>query len=229
MKALLRLALGGLLGAVVVAGAWAFGWVDAPESVVRRVVIFSTLYPVPRDDVSLRAIECPPLRPARLFVVCTQGCDAISRIVLLRGLQATLLVDQGRLPPESESVARQRINTVIRAQHLTLDLASAREMIACYLRMEGYSPDLVLPPDGESAVEAAREAGPGALDALVDRLEASRTLERIEVRAAGDGFEGTMLYWDTAGQGNPILRLGIRLGRNGEVRAVSSALFTGPS
>ena len=222
MKAILRLAFGAILGGVVVFTAWVFGWVEPPESVLRRAVIFGTIYPAPREDATLLPIECPPLHPARLFVVCTRDCEAIWRVVLVRGLGTTLLIDQGRLPPESESVTRQRINAVIRAQHLSLDVASAREMIGCYLRLEGFAPELVLPPDGVSAVEAAREGGREALVALVGRLEASATLERIEVRDAGDGFEGSMLYWDTAGEGDPILSLSIRLGRNGEIRAVAS-------
>ena len=77
MKAILRLAFGALLGAAIMATLWVLGWVQAPESVVRRVVIFSTLYPAPRADVTFDPIECPPLRPARLFVVCTENCEAI--------------------------------------------------------------------------------------------------------------------------------------------------------
>jgi hypothetical protein len=155
-------------------------------------------------------------------VVCTGGCETISRVVLVRGLSATLLIDEARLPPESESASRQRINTVMRAQKLRLDLEGARQMIGCYLRLEGLSLDLVLPPDGVEAVEAARAEGAPALDALVDRLGQQESIARIDVRDAGDGFEGSMLYWDTSREGNPILTLTITLAPNGEVRAVSA-------
>ena len=225
MKPLLRFLFGAILGGAVMAALWTFGWVQAPESVLRRVVIFSTLYPAPRDDVTMQRIPCPPLEPARLYLVCTRGCDGIARVVLVRALEASLLLDQGRVPPESTSVARQRINAVMRRQDLRLDRDGARRMIACYLRLEGLAPDLVLPPGGAEAVEAARAEGPEALEALYDRLVDPDAAARIEVRDAGGLYEGSMLYWDTSRDGNPILRLTIQLAPDGEVRAVSAAPF----
>jgi hypothetical protein len=223
VRALLRLAFGALLGAAIVVVLWSLGWVEAPEVVVRRVAIFSTVYPAPRAGVTLTRVPCPPLEPARLFLVCTPGCETISRVILMRGLKATLLLDEARLPPESESVARQRINTVIRDQRLRLDADSAREMVACYVRLEGLSPELVLPPGGAESVEAARAEGGAALQALADRLRQSDAVNRIEVTDTGEGFEARMLYWDTSRDGAPILSLGIRIAPNGEVRGVTAA------
>lgn len=220
MKALLRLGVGATLGAALIAAAWALGWVEPPESVLRRVVIFSALYPAPRDGATLEPIACPPLAPARLFLVCTRNCEVISRVVLVRGLGVTLFIDQGRLPPVSESEARQRINTVIRAQRLRLDLEGARAMIACYLTLDGLDPEMVLPPGGVTSVEAARAEGSEAVSALADRLWQPDAPGRIEVRDAGDGFEATMLYWDRSREGWPILSLSLRLAPNGEVRSV---------
>ena len=143
--------------------------------------------------------------------------------MLVRGLSAAVLIDEGRLPPESESAARQRINTVIRAQGLRLDLESARGMIGCYLRLEGYAPEMVLPPGGVESVEAARAEGEEALRALAGRLVEPDALARIDVRDTGAGFEGALLYWDRSRDGWPILKFTITLAPNGEVRAVAAA------
>ena len=67
-------------------------------------------------------------------------------IVGVRGLLPKNLANLGRVPAQPAEESRSRINAAVAAEGLHLDGDAAREMIGCYLRLEGFLPELVLSP-----------------------------------------------------------------------------------
>jgi len=222
VKAAARLLLGVLLGAVLVGSVWFGGWVEPPEPLARRVAAWAAVYPGPVGEAEVEPIPCPPLERVRLYVVCTGGCEKVWRIVLVKGLQATLLANLGRIPAEDLATTRKRINAAVGREALRLDPEGARAMVGCYLRLEGFEPGLVLPEGGLAAVEAARASGEEAMRAYAVGLEDEGAVARIPVEQTAEGFESAMLYWDTFREGRPVLRLTVRLARDGQVRAMTA-------
>lgn len=220
MKTANRILLGVLLGAVLVFAAWFGGWVEPPETLARRVAAWSAVYSGPVGEAEVEAIDCPPLARVRLYLVCTLGCQGVWRIVLVKGLRPTLLANLGRIPAEDAAATRRRINAAVGREALRLDADGAREMVACYLRLEGLTPGLVLPEGGLEAVEAARADGEEAMRSYALGLADERAAARIPIQPTAEGFESTLLYWDTFREGHPVVRLRFRLARDGQVRAM---------
>jgi hypothetical protein len=215
-----RLLAGLFLGACLVLGVWASGLVLPPESVARRVAAWSAVYPGPVGEAEIDRIECAPMERVRIYLVCTADCTGVRRLVAVRGLVATLLANLNRTPSEDLKVTRGRINAVIAAQRLRLDGDGAREMIGCYMRIEGLDPALLLSEGGLEDVNAARAGGEAAVRRLSDTLNDPHTLDRIQIDDAPGGFRAGFLYWDTSRSGDPVLRVTIEMTRAGELRAM---------
>jgi hypothetical protein len=220
VKAAVRILSGVLLGAVLVGAVWFGGWVEPPEALSRSVAAWAAVYPGPVGEAEVTRIDCPPLERVRLYLVCTGGCQDVWRIVLVKGLQPTLLANLGRIPSEDLATTRRRINAAVGREALRLDAGGAREMIACYLRIEGFTPGLVLPEGGLEAVEAARAQGEEAMRSYALGLADPEAAARIPITPTAEGFESKLLYWDTFREGHPVLQITLRLARDGQVRAM---------
>jgi len=218
VKVVTRLLAGVLLGAVLVGSAWFGGWIEPPEPLARRVAAWAGVYPGPVGEAEVEPIPCSPLERVRLYVVCTRGCEDVWRVILVKGLQATLLANLGRIPAEDLATTRRRINAAVGREALRLDLEGARAMVGCYLRLDGLEPGLVLPEGGLAAVEAARAEGEEAMRAYAIGLADDGAVARIPIEATPEGFESVLLYWDTFRDGHPVLRIRMRLARDGQVR-----------
>ncbi|HKN47674.1 MAG TPA: hypothetical protein VJ144_06860, partial [Candidatus Polarisedimenticolia bacterium] len=213
---LARVLLGALLAGSVLVTLWATGFADPPEAVSRRLALFSAVYPGALRKAVVERIPCAPLRRLRLYVVCTGGCEDVWRIVAVRGLMAENLQSLNRVPPEPPEEIRARIDAAVGRERLRLDVGGARELIGCYMRLDGRHPELVLLEPDREAVEAAR-GNEEALAAVAEALDEPAALSRVEVREIADGFASRFLYWDTAAPGRPVLELTWRLARDGRV------------
>ncbi len=189
-----------------------------PESLARRLAAFAAVYPGPVSEAQVERIECPPLRRLRFYVVCTQECEAVWRLVLVKGLRPTLLANLGRTPPEQLSITRHRINAAIGREALRLDAADAQEMVACYLRLEGLHPELVLTEAELAPVSEARAEGEDAMRRMTESLDDPLAARRIHVEASPEGYLSDLLYWDTWRTGAPVLRMRIGLAPSGQLR-----------
>ena len=215
-----RLIAGLLLGVCLVLAAWAAGFVRPPETLARRVAAWSAVYPGPVGEAEVDPIDCAPLPGVRIYLVCTADCRGVRRLVAVRGLVATPLANLNRTPPEDLKITRGRINAVITGERLHLDLDGAREMIGCYLRIEGLDPALVLSEGGLEDVTDARAAGDEAMRRLEESFDNPQPLERIRIEARPGGYQAVFLYWDTSRAGEPVLRLTIDMSDAGELRAM---------
>jgi hypothetical protein len=219
---IVRLLAGILLGLAVVTVTWYEDWVRPPEAVARRVAAFAATYPGPVGEAALDPIECPPLPRLRVYLVCTESCNGVRRLIAVKGLQADLLANLNRTPPESLETTRHRINAVIGREGVRLDVDGAREMIGFFLRLEGLRPQLLLPTGGAEDVEAARAAGDDAMQRLAESLDTPGAMSRVHVEESREGFGAEMLYWDTWRAGRPVLRLRVRVARDGQLRELSA-------
>jgi len=226
VKAVARLLLGVMLGAVLVGSAWFGGWIEPPEPLARRVAVWAAIYPGPVGEAEVEPIPCPPLERVRLYVVCTKGCEDVWRLILVKGLQATMLANLGRIPAEDLATTRRRMNAAVGREALRLDPEGARAMVGCYLRLEGLEPGLVLPEGGFEAVQAARAEGEEAMRAYAIGLADAGAVARIPIEPTAAGFESVMLYWDTFRDGHPVLRITMRLARDGQMREMSAEPLT---
>jgi hypothetical protein len=231
----LRLASGILLGAMLVGCFWFAGWLTPPETLQRRAAVWTTLYPLPTAGAEVDLIPCEPLRRVRFYVICTEGCDGVWRIVAVKGLQTTQLANLARTPPESVTATRRRFNEVIGAERVRPDDDGMRRMVAFYLRLEGLDPALLLGETDRLSVEETRPKGEEALRDLAEAIAEGNPLERIPIERTAAGAEATVLYWETARSGWPVLEMRFKLAANGEVREVrvrvlsSSAVEEEPS
>ncbi len=212
-----------LSGAALAAGAllllWGTGLLPTPERIGRRVAAFAAVYPGPWRGADVERIPCPLLGRLRLYVVCTEECDGVWRIVGVRGLRADVLANPGRVPADPPEETRRRFNRAVSREGLRLDADGAREMIACYLAVDGLSSGLVLDPPDLVAVEGAR-GDEDRLRDLVETLEASADPSRIPVVETEDGFESRFLYWNVASTEWPVVEIDFRLARGGAIRAL---------
>lgn len=215
-----RLFAGLVLGLCLVLAAWATGLVLPPEAVARRIAAWSAVYPGPVGEAEVDPIACAPLARVRIYLVCTADCSGVRRLVAVRGLVVTPLANLNRTPPEDLKVTRGRINAVITGERLRLDLDGAREMIGCYMRIEGLDPALVLSEGGLEDVTAARAAGDEAMRRLEDGFDDVQALERVRIEERPGGYQAVFLYWDTSRAGEPVLRLTIDMSDAGELRAM---------
>jgi hypothetical protein len=216
----IRLVFGIVLGAMLLGCFWFAGWITPPESLQRRAALWATLYPPPEEPAEIDPIPCAPLTRARFYVICTEGCDGIWRIVAVHGLETTQIANLARTPPESVIATRRRINEVVRAERLRPDDDEARALIDLYLRLEGLVPARLLDEADRLAVEETRPKGEEALHDLADAIAEGNPLARIPIERTAEGMESTLLYWHTARAGWPVLEMRFNLAANGEVREV---------
>jgi len=212
--------LAGALVALLALGVlWGAALVDPPERVSRALAVLSALYPGRTDGAEVERIPCPPLEHLRLYVVCTEACADAWVIVGVRGLSPVNLANLGRIPPEPPEESRMRINAAVARDGLSLDRESAREMVACFLRLQGLLPELVLTPMDVVALEAARRSE-DEMRRLAESLDAPDAPTRIETVEEEDGFLARLLYWDTALPGRPVLEMTFDLARSGVLRSL---------
>lgn len=214
-------AAGALLALMAVALLWGTGLAGPPESLSRTIAALSALYPESIRGADVDRIPCPPLRRLRLYVVCTAGCGEAWVIVGVRGLWPGNLANLGRVPPQPVEESRSRINAAVAAEGLRLDRDSAREMIGCYLRLEGLLPELVLTPAALVALEAVL-GDEEKMGRLAEDLDSPDALSRIDPEESGDGFRARLFYWDTARPGRPVLEVDFFLEENGVLRSLDA-------
>ncbi|MFQ5876964.1 MAG: hypothetical protein ACE5JH_04635 [Acidobacteriota bacterium] len=217
---LIRLSLGALVALILLPTAWFFGILTPPEPIVRWAVAFASIYPGDRSAAEMEEVPCPPLRHLRLYVLCTAGCDDVWKIVGVRGLRVRTLANLGRLPPEPRGEVRARINAAVAREDLRLDADAARQMVGCYMRLDGLHPALILEEPDLRRVARARRSEE-AMRALAESLDVAGAIERIDVRQTADGFEASLLYWDTSREERPVARLRYRLARDGRIEEVT--------
>ena len=217
----LRVLAGAVLGLLLLWLLWTAGFLPPPEGLVRRLVAWSAGVQDPAAGAEVEEILCPPLRRLRLFVVCTDGCDGVWRIVGVRGLRPENLANLNRTPPEPMEDSRRRINEAVAREGLRLDAQGARQMIGCYMLLDGLQPDLVLEPADVEAVEQAR-GDEEAMRRIAEGLEDPGASERIPVEEAGEEFVARFLYWQTARADRPVLQFEYRLARDGRIRTVQA-------
>ena len=213
-----RILLGLLLGVCLVGAAWYGGWVVPPEPLSRRMAVLHVLFPAPLGGAQVQPIDCPPLKRLRLYVVCTKDCEETWRIVLVKGLRATTLADVGAAASGAAVHLRQRMNAAVGREALRLDAEGARQLLVCYLKVDGLRPTMVLPEGGRAAVEEARGQGEQAMQRLEEQLDQGDASGRIQVLPNDKGFEAELLYWDTWREGRPILQMNVLLAPDGQVR-----------
>ena len=212
-------AAGAILALVAAVVLWGAGLVAPPEGLSRTIAALSALYPGTLRGAEIERIPCPPLEDLRLYVVCTAGCAESWTIVGVRGLLPENLANPGRIPPQPVEESRGRINAAVAAEGLQLDTDGAREMVGCYLRLEGFLPELVLTPEALVALEAVH-GDEEKMRRLAEGLDAPDAVSRIEPEETDDGYRARLLYWDTARPGRPVLELEFDLGANGVLRAL---------
>ncbi len=212
-------AAGALLALLVVALTWCTGLAAPPESLSRTIAALSAVYPGSIGAAEVDRIPCPPLDRLRLYVVCTAACAETWVIVGVRGLWPENLANPGRIPSQPVEESRSRINAAVAAEGLSLDRDSAREMIGCYLRLEGFLPELVLTPAALVALEASL-GDEEKMGRLAEDLDSPDALTRIDPGEWEDGFKAGLFYWDTARPGRPVLELEFELEANGVLRAL---------
>jgi hypothetical protein len=215
-----RLFSGIVLGGMLLGCFWFAGWLTPPESLQRRAALWATLYPEPTEGAAIDLIPCEPLSRVRFYVLCTEDCEGVWRIVAVKGLQVIPLANPARIPAESVTASRRRINEVVRAERIRPDDDEARRLIVFYLRLEGLAPARLLDEGDRLAVEQTREQGEEALHDLADRIAEGDSLARIPVERTAEGMDVNLLYWDTGRAGWPVLELRFRLAADGEVREV---------
>jgi hypothetical protein len=204
------------LGSVLIAVLWLTGVMQPPEALTRKVAAYSAVFPGPVEEAEVERIPCPPLRRLRLYVVCTQRCEDVWRIVGVRGLRPENLANLSRLPPEPEGEARRRFNLAVAREGLRLDLDGARDMVGCYLRLDGLDASHVLLDSDLPAVERARESEE-SMRRLAERLNDTEALSRILMTELDGGFEGRFLYWGTTRPGGPVMEFRLKLAPDGRL------------
>jgi len=217
----LALLAGALVALVALVVLWDIDLIDPPEGATRTIAALSALYPRSIRDAAIERIPCPPLRHVRLYVVCTAGCEDTWVIVGVRGLRPDNLANPGRIPPQPVEESRRRIAAAVESEALRLDRQGAREMIGCYLRLEGLLPELVLTPADVVSLEAAR-GNEEEMKRLAEGLDDPDALSRVDPEDAGNGYRAHLLYWDTSRPGRPVLEIDFVLEKNGVVRSLDA-------
>ena len=210
---------GALMALVAVLVLWGTALVDVPEALSRALAALSAVYPASIRGAEVERIPCPPLKNLRLYVVCTKACEDTWVIVGVRGLWPENLANLGRIPPQPMEESRARIGAAVARDGASLDRDGARDMIGCYLRLEGLLPELVLTPVDLVALEGAR-GSEDAMRRLAESLDAPDALSRIEPEEGEDGFQTRVFYWDTALPGRPVLEMTFDVAKNGVLRSL---------
>jgi len=213
---LVRVLFGALLGFLLLFILWFSAVLQPPEGLSRRAASWAATATTEAGEAVTERIPCPVLRRLRLYVVCTDDCESIWRIVGVWGLQPSILSDLARIPPEREGVARRRINLAVAREALALEREGAREMFGCYMRLDGLDPALILPSGGRAGATSVRGDGPAMLD-LARQLEGPDALARLEIKEGGGGFETSFAYWDTSIPGWPVVGITLRIADDGQL------------
>ncbi len=215
-----RVLAGVALGALVLIILWFGAIVQPPEILGRKIAVYTAVFPGDVREAEVGMIPCDPIGRIRLYVVCTDGCRNTWRIVAVKGLQPRILADLGRIPREAPGAARRRFNLMLAREALQLDHEGAREMIGCYLRLDGLDEKLILPEGGRSRVQAAR-GSEERTRSLISDLDHPDALSRLSLEGTTEGFESEFDYWDTSLLGRPVVEIRIKIARNGQVRSVN--------
>ena len=216
---MIRILAGVALGLLGIGFLWFGGLVAPPEALSRWVAAFTAVFPASVSEAVVERIPCSPLERLRLYVVCTGECTDLWKIVSVKGLRSRTIANLGRVPPEPEGDARRRFNAAVGREALQLDPQGARDMIGCYLLLDGLHPELVLPHGGRRAVEEAR-GSEGAMRQLAESLDTPGAVSRIPVTKTREGYVARFLYWDTKLPGRPIREIHFRLARGGQLQSV---------
>ncbi len=218
MKRLLRLGVGMLLGGIGCLGLWGAGLLDPPENLSRYLAVVAATYPGPGGLVTIERIPCRPTEHLRFYVVCTDDCEGVWRIVGVRGLYATNLANLNKLPPDPPETMRRAANDAIAAERLNLDDNGARELLGCYLRLAGLHEELVLREGDLDKLARARNSDDGnGLASFAESLEDGAALSRLPIRETPEGFASRFDYWDTASPGRPVVEMTWGLRRDGTI------------
>lgn len=217
----------GVVAGVLLGGAgllllWGSGLIEPPEGARRRFVAFGAAFPRPPGTVTVDPIPCAPLPRLRFYVVCTDECRDVWKVVGVRGLRVTTLASYNRIPPPADGERRLAVNGLIAREGLELDEAGARGLIGCHLRLEGLLPDLVLTELHLGALQRT-EGDEEAMRLLAEGLRDPAALERLEVTPDGEGWRARFLYWQTGLAGRPAYDAEIALGRDGTLREFRAA------
>jgi hypothetical protein len=212
-------AAGAILALLAVVLLWGTGLAAPPEELTRKIAAVSAIFPGSIRGAEVEQIPCPPLRRLRFYVVCTEECAGTWVIVGVRGLLPDNLSNPGRVPAQPLEEPRRRINEAIAAEGLRLDVDGAREMIGCYLRLEGLFPDLVLTPAALVALESTG-GDEEEMRRVAQSLDAPDALMRIDPEKTLDGFRARLLYWNTSILGRPVLDLEFNLNEDGVLRSL---------
>ena len=218
---LFRVFLGAFIAMLMIVALWVMGFVSPPEFLVRKTVAFTVLYPGNLAEADLAEIPCPPLSDLRLYVICTEDCEGIWRIVGVRGLRVSTLVNLSRLPSEPAGEIRRRINRAVAGERLVLDRNGAREMVGCYMRIDGLAPELILGPADQHRLRRAR-GSEEEMRELAESLDLPGAVDRIEVEEVGSDFESTVIYWDTSRADRPTVEIRYRIAGDGRLLGVTS-------
>jgi len=194
-----RLAAGILLGAMLVGCFWFAGWLAPPEALQRWAAAWTTLYPLPTGGAQVDLIPCEPLRRVRFYVICTEGCDGVWRIVAVKGLQTTQLANLARM---------------LSALGRYPEAREKYELVLVQARRQSYIEDQV------SAL-----LGLARIAFLTDDLQRSQRL--IDEASAARSREGGVIEGGVVDTDLQITqaRLWLRTGRNDEARAVFTKML----
>lgn len=212
-------AAGAILALLAVVLLWGTGLAAPPEGLTMKIAAVSAIYPGSIRRAEVERIPCPPLRRLRFYVVCTEGCAETWMIVGVRGLLPDNLSNPGRVPEQPVEESRRRINEAVAAEGLQLDIDGAREMIGCYLRLNGLLPELVMTPPALAALESTG-GDEEEMRRVAESLDTPDALMRIDPEKTLDGFRARLLYWNTSLLGRPVLDLEFNLKEDGELRAL---------
>jgi hypothetical protein len=222
---LVRVLFGAILGLLLLGVLWFAAILPPPESLSQRVAVWVATGTADDGQPISERIPCPVLRKLRFYVVCTDDCESTWRIVGVWGLQPRILADLARIPPEQPGVARRRINMAVGREALTLHHEAGREMIGCYLRLDGLQPAFILPAGGRASVDAARGNEDVMLD-LARQLAHPEALSRLDIRDSAGAFETRFEYWDTSLPERPVLELEVRIGHDGRLLGVDRRVLS---
>lgn len=215
----MRVLFGAAIGLLALALLWYGAILDPPELLRRKMAVYAAVFPGDVAAVEIDPIPCSPLKKIRLYVVCDEECVDIWRVVAIRGLQPTTITDLGRIPREASGTARRRFNALVGREVLQLDIEGAREMIGCYMRLDGLRPELILPNGARSALDAAR-GSEQEMRRLSEELDRPGAVSRLNLVESAEGYATEFDYWDTASAGRPVVKFSIRLSRGGQFRSV---------
>ncbi len=222
---MLRVLLGAALVPAAIAALWLAGVVDPPEGVRLRLAAYTAVYPGPVGTAAVENLPCAPLARVHFYVVCTEDCGQIWKIVAVKGLRVETISDLNRIPREKRGESRRRFNRVVAGEALRLDAIGAREMAGCLMRLDGTRTAFLLEEAELDAIEVAREDEP-SLRRLAATLGQTDGLSRITIEESARGFDAHAYYLNTDRDGWPVQELRITIAPDGKVLEVTRRLVS---